>query len=156
MELESFAGLSGAELYQDAVPLPAGYYLIGASQQGKSVLERGLWPGNGDLRITLGADGPALTGRVLAADGAAIPDAPVLLIPQESGQHLEAQSDQTGAYRFATGVRPGKYRVVAAPDLVEWQLQDTATATRLAANGTELELGPRESRTVDLKIQSSR
>ena len=136
--------------------LPAGYYVIDASQQGRSVLERGLWPGNGDLRITLGADGPSVAGRVLAADDAAIPDAPVLLVPQGSGQHLVAQSDQTGAYRFATGVRPGKYRVVAASDLMGWQLQDTATATRLAANGTELELGPRESRTVDLKIQSSR
>jgi hypothetical protein len=136
--------------------LPAGYYVIDASQQGRSVLERGLWPGNGDLRITLGADGPSVTGKVLTADGAAIPDAPILLIPQESGQHLVAKSDQTGAYRFSTEVRPGKYRVVAVSDLMEWQLQDTATATRRAANGTELELGPRQARTVDLKIQSGR
>jgi len=136
--------------------LPAGYYVIDASQQGRSVLERGLWPGNGDLRITLGTDGPSVTGKVLTADGAAIPDAPILLIPQESGQHLVAKSDQTGAYRFSTEVRPGKYRVVAVSDSMEWQLQDTATATRLAANGTELELGPRQARTVDLKIQSAR
>lgn len=136
--------------------LPARYYVIGASQHGRSVLDRGLWPGDGDLKITLGADGAIVTGRVLAADGAAIPDASVLLVPQGSGQHLVAQSDQTGAYQFATGVPPGKYRVVAASDSMGWQLQDTATATRLAANGTELELGPRGSRTVDLKILSIR
>ena len=136
--------------------LPARYYVIGASQQGRSVLDRGLWPGNGDLKITLGADGATVTGRVLAADGAAFPDASVFLVPEGSGQHLVAQSDQTGAYQFATGVRPGKYRVVAASDLMGWQLQDTATATRLAANGTEMELGPRGSRTVDLKIPSTR
>jgi hypothetical protein len=136
--------------------LPARYYLIGASQQGRSVLDRGLWPGDGDLKITLGADGATVTGRVLAADGAAIPDASVLLVPKGSGKHLVAQSDQTGVYQFAVGVQPGEYRLVAASDLPGWQQQDAATATRLAASGMELKLGPRESRTVDLKIPAAR
>jgi hypothetical protein len=137
--------------------LPAGYYFIGASQQGTSVSDtRGLWPGNGDVQITLGADGSTVSGRVLAADGAAIPDASVLLVPKQPGPHLVSQSDQTGAYQFAAGVRPGEYRLVAASDLLAWQRQDEATAARLAADGLKLELGPRESRTVDLKIQSAR
>ena len=137
--------------------LPAGYYLIGASQQGTSVSgQRGLWSGNGDVQITLGADGATVTGRVLAADGAAIPDASVFLVPKQSGQHLVAQSDQTGVYQFALGVQPGEYRLVAASDLPGWQQQDAATVARLAANGTELKLGPRESRAVDLKIPATR
>ncbi len=136
--------------------LPAGYYVIGASQQGKDVLERGMWPGSGDLKITLGADGATVTGRVLAADGGAIPDTPVLLVPKGSGKHLVGRSDQAGVYQFSFGVLPGEYRVVAAPDLPGWQQQDSATAARSAANGTEVKLGSRESRTVDLKIPSIR
>ena len=108
------------------------------------------------MKITLRADGAIVTGRVLAADGAAIPDASVLLVPKGSGKHLVVQSDQTGVYRFAIGVQPGEYRLVAASDLPGWQQQDAATAARLAANGMELKLGPRESRTVDLKIPATR
>lgn len=136
--------------------LPAGYYVIGASQQGRSVSDSGLRPGNGDVQITLGGDGPVVTGRVLAADDAAIPDASVLLVPKGPGQPRVVQSDQTGTYQFTSGVQPGEYRLVAAADLMAWQRQDTATATRLAANGMELKLGPRESRAVDLRIQANR
>jgi hypothetical protein len=92
----------------------------------------------------------------LAEDGVAIPDASVFLLAKDSGQHLVVQSDQTGAYRFTSRVQPGEYRLVAASDLAGWQRQDPATAARLAANGTELKVGPRESRAVDLKIQSIR
>jgi hypothetical protein len=136
--------------------LPAGYYLMSATQQGNSVLERGLRPGNGDVRIMLGADGPIVSGRVLADDGAAVPDASVLLVPKDSGRHLAAQSDQAGAYQFITGIRPGKYRLAAVSDLPGWKRQDAAAAASLAAGGMDLELGPRQSRTVDLKIQSTR
>ena len=136
--------------------LPADYYVIRAAQQGRSVSDGGLRPGNGDLEITLGADGPVVSGRVLAADDSAIPDASVFLIPKGSGKPLLRQSDQTGTYQFAAGVQPGEYRLVAASDLLEWQRQDTATVTRLATNGTELTLGPRESRAIDLRIQNPR
>jgi hypothetical protein len=132
--------------------LPPGYYLIEASQ-GQSVMERALRPGNGDVQITLGNDGPVVAGRVLTDDGAAVPDASVLLVPEGTGVHLTAQSDQTGAYRFTSRISPGEYRLVAVSDLSEWKRQDAATAATLAANGVELQLGPRESRSVDLKIQ---
>jgi hypothetical protein len=136
--------------------LPAGYYVIRADQQGKNVSDGGLRPGNGDLQITLGADGPVVSGRVLAADDSVIPDASVFLVPKGSGKPLVRQSDQTGTYQFTSAVQPGEYRLVAASDLLEWQRQDTATVTRLATNGTELTLGPRESRAIDLRIQNPR
>jgi hypothetical protein len=136
--------------------LPAGYYVIRADQQGRSVSDGGLRPGSGDLQITLGADGPALSGRVLAADDSAIPDASVFLVPKGSEKPLVRQSDQAGAYQFTSGVPPGEYRLVAASDLMEWQRQDAATVTHLAASGVDLTLGPRESRTVDLRIQATR
>jgi hypothetical protein len=132
--------------------LPGGYYVIRASQLGRSVLDSGLRPGNGDVQITLGADGPAVRGRVLAADDAAIPDASVFLVPKGPGRPLVVQSDQTGSYQFTSGVQPGDYRLAAA-SLMEGRPQDTATASRLAANGMELKLSPRESRTIDLRTR---
>jgi hypothetical protein len=136
--------------------LPAGYYVIGAFQQARNVLEGGLRPGDGDVRITLGADGPVVRGRVLAADDAEIPDASVLLLPGRSGQPLVIQADQTGTYQFTSGVPPGEYRIAAVPDLLEWQRQDAATVARLAADGKEITLGPRESRTIDLRVKAGR
>jgi hypothetical protein len=92
----------------------------------------------------------------LAADDAAIPDASVFLVPKGAGQPLVVQSDQAGTYQFSSGVQPGEYRLVAAPDLTEWQQQDTATVARLAASGMELQLGSRESRAVDLRIRGAK
>jgi hypothetical protein len=142
--------------YGVRVDVPGGYYLIGVYQQGRSVLDGGFHPGNGDLQVKLGSDGCQLTGRVLGADGSAVAEASVFLVPKEPGSHHVVQSDQTGAYRFATGVPPGSYSLVAAQHLMRWQRQDEATVARLASNGMKLELGPRESRVVDLRIQAAR
>jgi hypothetical protein len=142
--------------YGVRVDVPGGYYPIGVYQQGRNVLDGGFHPGNGDLQVKLGTDGCQLMGRVLAGDDSAIPDASVFLVPKEPGSHYVVQSDQTGTYRFAASVPPGSYRLVAAQHLMGWQRTDAATAARLAASGTELKLGPRESRTVDLKITAAR
>jgi hypothetical protein len=91
---------------------------------------------------------------VHSSDGAVVPDATVFLVPRQSGQPLTVQSDQTGTYRFRTGVAPGDYRVIAATDVSEVQQQDSAFVTRFAAQGVEVTLGPRDSRTLDLKISS--
>jgi len=135
--------------------LPAGYYVISASQRGKNVLDGGMLPGNGDLQITLGADGAVVSGRVLTADDAVVPDASVVLIPNGSGALQVVQADQKGTYQFPSGVEPAEYRLAAAPNLTEWQRQDPAIVARLAAGGVECKLGPRESRTIDLRVQSS-
>jgi hypothetical protein len=103
--------------------LPARYYLDSSA-----------WPSGGHVQITLGADGGVVTGRVLTAGGAAVPDASVVLALKDSDQLLTTHSDQTGAYRFTSGVRSGEYRLSIA-----------------GGTGMELKLGPRESRTVDLK-----
>jgi hypothetical protein len=143
-----FAGDYGVRVYP-----PRGYYLIGIYQQSRSVLDGGFYPGNGDLEVKLGSDGCELTGRVLAEDGAGVPDASVFLVPEDPGSHYVVQTDQTGAYRFAPGIRPGEYRLVAAQDVREWQRTDAGTAARLAEHGRELRLNPRESRIMDVKVQ---
>ncbi len=138
--------------YGVRVVLPEGYFLISALQQGREVSDGGFHPGNGSLQITLGSDPCGLTGRVLAEDGAAIPDATVLLVPEDSGIHHSVQSDQAGAYTFGATIPPGSYKLVAERDLLMWQRTDAATAARLAMHGRELDLRPGEYRTIDVKL----
>jgi hypothetical protein len=133
--------------------VPAGHYLIDAAQQGRSVLQQGFHPGSGDLQIELAADGASVSGRVLTEDGAAIADAFVFLVSKSSGHFLAAQSDQAGGFLFATGVQPGEYRLAASANLTSWQRQDAATVARIAANGSEIRLGARESRAVDVTLR---
>jgi hypothetical protein len=92
------------------------------------------WPSGGEIRVTVAADGAVLTGRVLTADGAAVPDAQVFLASKDSSARLTSQSDQTGAYQFTSGVRPGEYRL-STPGRAD----------------VDLKLGPRETRTVNLQ-----
>jgi hypothetical protein len=136
--------------------LPAGYYVMEAMQQGHSVRNGGLRAGNGDLQITLGIDGPSVSGQVLAEDGTAIPDASVLLAASEPGRAWAALADQNGVYRFPSGLPPGKYRIAAVENLLESQRLDNTVVARLAASGIELTLGPHESRVVDPKLSVAR
>lgn len=132
--------------------LPAGYYVIDATQRGRSVRSGGLRAGNGDLRVVLATDRAAVSGRVMTDDKTPIPDPAVILLRQGSGRPLVVHSDQTGSYRFVAGVEPGEYRIAAAADLMEGQKQDSAAIARLAADGAELTLNSRESRTMDLRL----
>lgn len=136
--------------------LPDGYYVISASQEGRSVMDGGLRPGNGDLQITLGADGGAVRGRVLAEKAEVVPDATVFLIPKGGGTPMVAQSDQNGAYQFASGVPVGEYRLVALSGLYEQERRDPEAATKFSSKAIDVSLGSKASRNVDLKVQSAR
>jgi hypothetical protein len=69
-------------------------------------------PGDGELRILLGTDGPALAGQVLAKDGTPVPDAIVVLVSQPGANDpstlriTSTQRDQNGAYQFGGGISP--------------------------------------------------
>jgi hypothetical protein len=136
--------------------LPAGYYVVDVTQQGRSVRNGGFRAGNGDLKVALATDGAIVSGRVMAADDTTIPDAAVVLLPRSSGRPLVVHSDQMGFYRFVAGVAPGEYRLAASSFLMEGQEQDAAAIARIAADGTALQLNARESKTVDLRLQQAR
>ena len=117
--------------------------------------ERGFYPANGTLRIRLGADGATVTGQVVGADREAISDAVLFLVSKNSGTRQVAYSSQDGSFRFQ-GVRPGKYSLAAMPDAVPSRFVDDATVARVAAQGMDLDLGPRESRHIEIKLTRSR
>ena len=128
--------------------LPAGYYLVDALQQGRSVLKGGLRAGNGDLSVVLSAEGPSISGRVLTADGTPIPDVAIALMGDRELRPAIVHSDQNGAYGFVSGVGPGRYRIAALPGILP--PQGAEALMRAAANGEVVELSPRESKVMDL------
>lgn len=136
--------------------LSEGYYVISASQEGRSVIDGGLRPGNGDLQITLGVDGGAVRGRVLAENAEVVPDATVFLIPKGGGTPMVAQSDQNGAYQFASGVPVGEYRLVALSGLYEQERRDPDAVAKFSSKGIDVSFGSQASRNIDLKVQSAR
>ena len=133
--------------------LPAGYYVMDATQQGRSVRNGGLRAGGGELRVTLGTDGATVTGRVLAEDGSAIAECfrdpgaegrrPAATGPIGSGGRLPLL-DRCGA---------GEYRLAAVDaTLGEGQRQDSAVLAQVAADGVEIAVQPRELKTLDVKL----
>lgn len=93
--------------------LPGGYYVADASQKGRNVLIRGLFPGDGDVQITLANDGAALSGLVMTGEDKSVLDATVFLVPDDGRRPLHVQTDENGKYSFSSGVPPGSYRIAA-------------------------------------------
>jgi protocatechuate 3,4-dioxygenase beta subunit len=132
--------------------LPAGYYIVDAMQQGRSVRNGGFQLGGGDLQIVLSMEGATISGRVTAPDGAPMADAAVVLSREDGDRPMVVRTDQSGAYRFLTGLAPGKYKLMASASLMEGQEEDAGALLREAAAGGRIELSARESKIIDLKI----
>lgn len=150
----ALSGLLAGE-YGVRVSAPPGYYVAGADQNGQDVSERGFYPANGNLRIRLGADGASLTGQVVGADNEVISDAVVFLVARNFGARQVAYSTQDGSFRFHN-VRPGKYSLAAMTDAVPSSFIVDATVAQVAGRGTDVELGPRETRHLEIRIEGNR
>jgi len=122
---------------------------------GQEVRERGFYPANGTLRIKLGADGATVTGQVVGTDKETISDAVLFPVSKNSGARQVAYSSQDGSFRFQS-VRPGKYRLAAMADAAPSSFIDDATVARVAAQGMDLDLGPRDSRHIEIKLTMRR
>lgn len=98
------------------------YYLKEARLGGQDVREALEVSSGGvsGLEILLGADGGAVSGRVLTEESLPLPGAQVLLLPaEETRMRADAkyeQADQLGRF-LINAVRPGEYRLVALEEL---------------------------------------
>lgn len=141
--------------YGVRVNAPPGFYVAAVDQNGRDVMERGFYPAEGNLRISLAADGATVTGQVMGANQEVICDATIFLVSKGSGNHQTAYSNQDGSFRFEN-VKPGKYILAATTDEVPSRFVDIASILQMADRGTDVELRPRESRHVDIKVQMNR
>jgi hypothetical protein len=126
--------------------LPSGYYLKEATIGSHDVTHGPVRPGDGELRILLGTDGPALDGQVLDTHGKPVPDAIVVLVSKPGAgdpstvQITSTQSDQNGAYQFGSGISPGEYQLLALTDLPEERAEDPVLVSRFLPNATTVTL----------------
>lgn len=132
--------------------LPKGYYVAEARQAGKDVLSPGVSPGDAPVRIVLAPDGPVISGRVLSPEGDPVvpPDVPVLLLSKSGEAIHSANADQSGFYRFPSGIAPGDYRIAAFSELPEASHWSPEMARQYESRLMEIRLNPHEVKTLDL------
>jgi hypothetical protein len=135
--------------------LPPGHYILKADQDGRDLRTTEVRTDGGKVQIELAADGPAVSGRVLKGDREPVPmpDATVFLIPSRTDQVRTAQTDQSGTYRFSSGVEPGEYRLVAVQDLPDSQRRDGRLASLFLSRATDsITLRTRDNKVIELKV----
>jgi hypothetical protein len=102
-----------------------------------------------------------LTGVVSDAKGAPVPDAAIIVFPEEKTSWRanalrirRSGTDQTGAFRVS-GLLPGRYFAVALPRErmnSPSGSQDEAFFEQLSKEATSFVIGENEQRQVDLKV----
>lgn len=134
--------------------LPPRHYVTGVEQGGVDVQKTGAMAGAGPVEIQLAADGPRLTGKVLAEDGESpVPEAAVFLVNRRSGRVHIAEGDQAGIYVLDSEIPPGEYAVVAVRDLPEDPRSDPKVAERHLSGAAHVKLAEGDDRMVDLKAR---
>jgi protocatechuate 3,4-dioxygenase beta subunit len=137
--------------------LPNGFYIKEASQQGHDALHDLVWPGRGDVRIVLGADGVTITGNTVDKDNQPVPDAIVILASKDGPPVLiSQQSDQDGRFQFISGLPPGDYKLAALTGLVEGEAQDPEFAQANLSGATDVTFASKGSQSVTLTVRKVR
>ncbi len=137
--------------------LPKGYYLKEASQQGHDVLHDLVWPGRGDVRLVLGADGPTINGNTVDKDSQPVHDATVILASKDGPPILVSQqADQDGRFQFNSGLPPGDYKLAALTGLVDGEAQDPEFVKANLSDATEVTLASKGSQSVSLTVHKIR
>jgi hypothetical protein len=142
---------AGGEIEVAATPLPPTYFIRELRYAGNAV------PGNTllihagaaeqDLIVVLSNRAATVTGTVRTSDGAAVPDAKVLLTPWPADVVSdypfgveEAAANSSGGYSF-THLRPGAYRAIAVPAAARPKLEEPGTMLALFQSAESFELG---------------
>jgi hypothetical protein len=128
-----------------------------ASEQGHDVLHDLVWPGRGEVRIVLGADGPSINGNTVDKDHQPVHDAIVILASKDGPPVLlSQQADQDGRFQFNSGFPPGDYKLAALIGLVEGEAQDPEFVKTNFSDATELTLASKGSQSVTLTVRKIR
>lgn len=137
--------------------LPRGFYVKEASQQGHDALHDLVWPGRGEVRIVLGADGISINGSTVDKDNQPVHDAIVILVSKDGPPILiSQQSDQDGRFQFSSGLPPGDYRLAALSGLVDGEAQDPEFVQANLMDATDVTLASKGSQSVTLTVRKIR
>lgn len=157
----SFSGLLIDDYVVRATVNAPGLYIKDVAYGGRSVHYEPLrlgsaMPGAG-LRMVVGHDGATIGAQVGDKDGNPVPDARVLILPEEIGSEAElaagltsGQTNQYGQYTSVT-LPPGKYYVAASGDSMDATPETIGKVWRSRNRFKEVELGPSGSAQVTLE-----
>jgi hypothetical protein len=116
-------GFPAGDYHLELGELPADQYVESVTIGNRDVLAQGIQlDGDVDLQIVLATPGAILEGIVKDAAGDRLPDAVVVLVPDEPYRvnggplHRSTISDVSGNFELR-GIAPGNYRLFAWPDL---------------------------------------
>ena len=115
-------------------------------------------PSDQPVDIELASDGPSISGRVLSTGSTPRPlaDVAVLLLSDKNEVVQSGSSDQSGVYRFASGVAPGSYRLSAVPELAEPSYWTPAMSQQNGTREVRVRLEANETKAVDLTAPRER
>jgi hypothetical protein len=113
--------------------------------------------GNTTLRIVVGRDGSTMAVTVNDTAGHAVPQAPVLIIPetvtsvpQLVAHMILGQTDQAGVYNSAT-LAPGRYAVLACGRSIRMSPEDLGKLFDARSKAQAVELIPRATATATIQ-----
>jgi hypothetical protein len=144
------AGVTEGSFRVGVDPLPDNAYIRKMEANGEEVADETIQvtPASAPrVKVTLGLDGAILSGRILDADGDPEGRGYVALMTGAKSGHRTAYLED-GTYTF-TGVRPGKYRLVAQTDTGE------ASETQFDA-AEEIEIKPGDRIVKDVKVSDGK
>jgi hypothetical protein len=125
-------------------PLPDTAYVKSMELDGEAVTDSRIevWGGHVPrLKITVALDGASISGKISARDGEEPAGAAVLLFASPKEVNLAYPGEDNYIFK---GVRPGKYRLIAA------QVDDDTDKEKLFAAAEEIEVRPGDRITKDL------
>ena len=128
---------------------PPDMYVVDVRQSGRSVFDEGIFPGEGDLEVTINLQGAVIRGVVRDAAGMPVP-AWVVLVPPPARRgnpqlYERATADANGQFTIR-GVVPGEYKIFAfstmpasqaeqnAQFIAAYESRGTAVNTAVSAN----------------------
>lgn len=130
--------------------LPAGYYLADATQDARDITRAHILVPGGDLRITIGSDGPGVTGQVVDRDNQPIPDAVVLLKNSAQDQVISRSTDQDGRFTIDSRIAPGDYLLLAFTGIRASEAEDPALFAANSSSTMKFTLAPKESKSISV------
>lgn len=146
--------------YWLSVRVPEGFYVKGATMDGRDVLRAPLTAAGGELQVTIGQDGPKLIVLATDAQGKPFPGANVILgrdgleASYAPDDLILALTDQNGQ-AILKGPAPAKYRLLVFGDAMLDPMSVGDFFIENRAKGELITLAPGENRTISLKVMDA-
>jgi carboxypeptidase family protein len=137
----------------DRRTIPAGCYLQTVKSRGQEISADDFEIlASTELEVVISNTAGTIVGSALDGDGKPFPGAAVTLIPtDEKSTPLKQSADDDGNFKL-TGLRPGKYKLLAWEEVDDAVWQDAEFRKKYESRSEEITVGPRETQNAQLRL----